>query len=137
MGPRAGLVRGRLVERDAELGEIDRAVAGAAAGDGWLVLLEGPAGIGKTALLDAARERAEGSGLAVLPARGTELEGGFPYGVVRQLFESTLRGATDSLKERLLAGSASLATPAVLGPGVAPAAGADPGFAIVHGLYWV
>ena len=96
MGPLApGVVDGWLVERDGELGEIDRALAGAVAGEGWLVLLEGPAGIGKTALLDVARGRAGRAGVAVAGARGAELERGFPYGVVRQLLEATVR-ATDA-----------------------------------------
>jgi DNA-binding CsgD family transcriptional regulator len=128
---------GRLVERDGELGELDRALAGAGAGAGWLVLLEGPAGIGKTALLDAARDRAGHAGVAVSGARGSELEGGFPYGVVRQLLEPAVRAAHGPGRRRLLSGAAALAVPALVGP---PAAAADPGeqaFAVVHGLYWL
>jgi DNA-binding CsgD family transcriptional regulator len=127
----------RLIERDVEIGEIDRALAGAGMGEGWLLAFEGPAGIGKTALLGAAREQAEHAGVSVLFARGGELEGGFPYGVVRQLFEPALHAADRSRRERLLMGAAALAAPAVLGPAVATAEPADPSFAVVHGLYWL
>jgi len=138
MGPWApGVVGAGLVERDRELGEIDRALTGAVAGEGWLVLLEGPAGIGKTALLDVARDRAGGAGVAVAGARGAELERGFTYGVVRQLLEPTVRAADAAARERLLAGAAALAMPAVLGSDAASGDPVDQTFAVVHGLYWL
>ena len=68
----AGGARGRVVtllERDAELAALDEVVAAAAAGQGRFVLIEGPAGIGKTGLLADLRERAAGAGLRVLSAR--------------------------------------------------------------------
>ncbi|HZB77041.1 MAG TPA: AAA family ATPase, partial [Solirubrobacteraceae bacterium] len=75
-----------LLERDAELAALDAAVAAAAAGSGRLVVIGGPAGIGKSGLLADLRVRAEGS-LLVLAARASELEREFGFGVVRQLFE--------------------------------------------------
>ena len=54
------------------------------------MVLEGPAGIGKTALLQACRGRAEGAGFRVLAARGGELERQLGLGIVRQLFEPLL-----------------------------------------------
>ena len=59
---RSGMTPARgqgLIERERELAEIDQALGGALAGEGWLALFEGPAGIGKTALLEAARDRAD------------------------------------------------------------------------------
>jgi DNA-binding CsgD family transcriptional regulator len=127
---------GKLVERDAELASIDDALEGVAAGNGVLLIVEGPAGIGKTALLEAARARAEKRGLRVLTARGGELEGGFAYGVARQLFEPALRRAPDPEREALLEGAAALATPAILGGGTEePTPVAT--FAVVHGLFWL
>jgi predicted ATPase len=76
-----------MVEREADVGRLGDAVARAAAGEGAFVLAEGPAGIGKSRLLEAAREQAEEAGMNVLTARGGELERDFPYGVARQLFE--------------------------------------------------
>jgi DNA-binding CsgD family transcriptional regulator len=129
--------RGGLVERDRECAAIDRALARAGTGDGALQLFEGPAGIGKTALLGEAGARADREGLRVLTARGGELETGFPYGVVRQLLEPELRSAEASVRERWLAGAAGLAGPAVLGPEPGSTALADPSFAVLHGLYWL
>jgi hypothetical protein len=57
-------------------------------------MIEGPAGIGKTALLTAARGRAAERGMQVFGARGGDLEGEFAHGVVRQLFEQALFHAT-------------------------------------------
>ena len=72
-----------MLERDEELAALSAAVAAAASGHGALVLVEGPAGIGKTTLLRAA---CQGSP-RTLTARGLALEQGFPYGIVRQLFD--------------------------------------------------
>ena len=78
---------GGLLERSVELGVIRAAVEAVAAGEGRAVVVEGPAGIGKTALVAAARENAREAGLRPLAARGTELERAFGFGVVRQLLE--------------------------------------------------
>src|ERR687894_760547 len=107
---RAGTPRladGPLLERDRELAAIDGLVAAAAAGESRVAIVEGRAGIGKSRLLIAARERAGEAGFRVLSARGTELERDFPYGTVRQLFDP-LRADAD-LWERSLAGAAAAA----------------------------
>ena len=70
----------RLVEREGELATVEALLDG-----GGLVVIEGSAGIGKTALVEAARRRAEQRGHEVLHARASELESGFPSGVVRRL----------------------------------------------------
>jgi predicted ATPase len=58
-----------LLERDDEL-SVQRAFAGAAAqGQTGLIVVEGPAGIGKTRLLAEARREAVGAGARVLGAR--------------------------------------------------------------------
>jgi hypothetical protein len=129
-----------LRERTAELGAIERAVADAVAGDGRLLVFEGPAGIGKSSLLQAARDRAEAADMEVLSARGGELERRFGFGVARQLFEGAVRDGRSA--RRLFAGSARLAAPVLgveLGPDSPPAL-RDPGeagFAVQHGLYWL
>jgi len=58
-------------------------------------VLEGPAGIGKTALLVAARTPAAERGMRVLRSRATEMETNFAFGVVRQLFEPPLAEASE------------------------------------------
>ena len=83
---------GALLERAGELKEIDGALRDATARVGRVLFVEGPPGIGKTELLDEARRRAQRRGMITLTARGSELEGHYPYGVTRQLFEPILRG---------------------------------------------
>ena len=58
------------------------------------VLVEGPAGIGKTRLLDEVRRLAVGAGVWVRSARSSPSEHGFEWGVVRQLFGA---GADDAV----------------------------------------
>ena len=76
-----------LLERELELDAIQTAVATVTGGRGRILALEGPAGIGKSALLRAAEALARDAGLLALTARGTELEQEFGFGVARQLFE--------------------------------------------------
>lgn len=80
---RVQVIEAPLVER--ELEEFERLRAAARRGEGAAALVEGPAGIGKTRLLAAARASAED--LEVLRARASEPERDFPFGVARQLFE--------------------------------------------------
>ena len=95
-----------LLERDPEVQTIDDALAAAYGGDGRVVLVEAPAGLGKSTLLAAARDQARARGFEVLAARGRELEREFPFGVARQLFEARVRAAGAAERRRLLQGSA-------------------------------
>lgn len=123
-----------LLERERELERLRAAAAAARDGAGRLVLVEGDPGLGKTALLSAAGEIAAGEGLAVLTARGGELEAASGFGVAQQLLERSVVGAGEEERGRLLAGAAGLAaTPLGLVPAGAPL---DPGQAR-HGLYWL
>jgi ATP/maltotriose-dependent transcriptional regulator MalT len=128
----------QLVEREAELEIIRAAVQSASTGTGRLVLIEGPAGIGKTHLLQAARESASEAAMHVLHARGAELEREFPYGLARQLFEQALAHAQDEERRALMSGAAKTVEP-LLAQGESlplPAVG-DSSFPILHGLYWL
>jgi DNA-binding CsgD family transcriptional regulator len=132
--------RQALLERDAVLARIDERVRDAIAGDGSLLVLQGPAGIGKTRLVTAAGRRGRELGLQTLSARGSELERDFAYGLVRQLFEAPLVAASPSERAELLAGAAERAAAlfGVVGPhDDAAEALLDPSFAILHGLYWL
>src|SRR5215211_202922 len=129
-----------LVERDAELAALERALDRAADGTGGLAVVEGPAGIGKSALLAALRTRADAHAaeFATLRASGGELERDYAYGVVRQLLERTLAAARKRDRTELLDGAAALAAPLFgYGSAVRDPGEADPGFSIVHGLYWL
>jgi DNA-binding CsgD family transcriptional regulator len=133
---------GQLLERSEELARIESALAEARSGRGTFLVVEGPAGIGKTALLAAVRTAAAGAGMRVLRSRGTELERDFAFGVVRQLFEPPLAEASELERADLLEAAAGVAA-ALLGLPGAPAAdgpavsGIDPSFAVLHGLYWL
>jgi DNA-binding CsgD family transcriptional regulator len=129
---------GRLLERERELEALTAAVEAAGAGaTAGLMLVEGPAGIGKSRLLAEIRRLAGERKLLVLSARGGELERDFPFGIVRQLFESRL--VEDGAQARLLSGAAATAGP-VFGLQGERVDGEVPGegtFATLHGLYWL
>src|SRR3954451_19662287 len=130
--------RPALLERDAELDELHAALRDAQHRGGRLVVVEGPAGIGKTRLVRELRETAARNGVRVLAARGTELERDFPFAVVRQLFEPVLAAADEQARQELLAGPAGAAAAVV---GMVSQAGADaavdPSFATLNGLFWL
>lgn len=65
----------QLVGRAAELAELDRSLGDARAGHGRVVLLAGPAGIGKTSLVDELTVRAGAAGVPVLRGRALPEEG--------------------------------------------------------------
>src|SRR3712207_6502781 len=127
-----------LLERDAELARLREAFDAAALSDGALVLVEGEAGIGKTALLDAATREARDRGFRVLRARGGELEREFGFGIVRQLFEAPMRAEDAASRAELLSSAGDIvATVLGIGGAAPPATGQDAAFAAQHGLYWL
>jgi DNA-binding CsgD family transcriptional regulator len=127
---------GRLLERDRELEALGAAVEAAADGTAGLVLVEGPAGIGKSRLLAAARALADERGLLEVAARGGELERDFPFGIVRQLFESLL--VDETVRTNLLSGAAEAAAPVFELPREPAREPLGEGtFAALHGLYWL
>ena len=125
-----------LLERDDELERFAQEIEAATAGKGSLLLLEGPAGIGKTKLLDSARERAEERGMRVLSARATEIERDYPYGAIRQLVEPLMRAASAEQRDSWLAGAAAPAA-AVLGMAPTAPAPPEPGAGTLHALHWL
>ncbi|HKA95890.1 MAG TPA: AAA family ATPase, partial [Streptosporangiaceae bacterium] len=128
-----------LLERDVQVAALRALAEAARSGSGRFVVIEGSAGIGKTRLLAEARAIAGSAGMRVLAARGGELEGGYAYGIVRQLFEPLLASATPDLRAELLAGPAALTKPLFGAPQPAGSqdAAAEGSFAILHGLYWL
>jgi DNA-binding CsgD family transcriptional regulator len=74
-----------LLEREAELRALGAALDGVARGEGAVVTITAPAGMGKTRLIRASAVAARERGLDVLAARGSELERAVPLAVVREL----------------------------------------------------
>ncbi|EFL28873.1 putative transcriptional regulator, LuxR family [Streptomyces himastatinicus ATCC 53653] len=90
-----------LHERDTEAAHVRDALKAAAAGTSSLLLLTGPLGIGRTALLQRLPQLA-GEDVRVLRANAAPMEQDFAFGVVRQLFDSLLTGAPPEQSERWL-----------------------------------
>ncbi len=128
----------KLLEREGELEAIVAASERAARGEGAVVFVEAPAGMGKSRLLEAGCHEADQRGFLALRARGGELEQDFAYGVVRQLLERRLTAASEEEREALLKGAAELASPAIgLGSEALQGGAPDPSFGVAHGLYWL
>jgi AAA ATPase domain len=128
-----------LLEREAQVAALEALADATRSGGGRFVVIEGTAGIGKTRLLAEARAIAGSVGMRVLAARGGEFEGGFAYGIVRQLFEPLLASAASELRAELLSGPAALVEPLFGASQLAESedAPAEGSFAILHGLYWL
>src|SRR4051794_41486293 len=109
---------------------------------GRLVAVQGQAGIGKTALLGAMARMAVRSEVAVLRARGSELERDAPFGVALQLFERRLGTLAPEARTRAFRGAARLAAPLFDATWDETPAAAGPATqaqerSLIHGLYWV
>lgn len=124
-----------LLERETELQGVDDRLARVLGGQGAVLVVEGPPGIGKTSILAAVAGRAAECGFDVLRARGTQLERSFSFGVARQLLERRLQGASGAERRTLLVGAAHDA-PAALGIGSVEVE-ADQGLRGLHSLYWL
>ena len=125
------LATGSLLERDAQVALIQELLEDAASGHGALALIEGPPGVGKSALFEWAARMAREQGIAVLHARGHELECTFGWGVARSLFEPSLNRSRE-----LLAGPAAPAR-VLFDDGDGGGHVSDAGFSILHALYWL
>jgi DNA-binding CsgD family transcriptional regulator/tetratricopeptide (TPR) repeat protein len=120
-----------LLERSEQQASIAAALRDARHGDGRVLVIEGAAGIGKSRLLQELRAAAVPA-QRVLSARASELERGFAFGVVRQLFEGSVRDP--QLGPRILDGAAASAQ-AIFDE--IPGEGGVASFALLHGLHWL
>ncbi|MEA2123622.1 MAG: hypothetical protein QOI80_404, partial [Solirubrobacteraceae bacterium] len=129
----------RLLEREEELLAVRGAVRRAAAGDGSWVVVAGQAGIGKTELVRTALAEMPVREVTVAWGHGSEFERSFAFGVVRQLLEPLVAGASAVDGDGPFAGAARLARTALALPGEedAVAQGGEPDYATLHGLYWL
>jgi DNA-binding NarL/FixJ family response regulator len=130
-----------LIERDAELAALEAAATDAVAGEGRLVVVEGPAGIGKTRLLRSVRElELDSAELRVLAARATELETHIAFGVVRQLLDPVVLAIPEGEREALFTGAARLARTVISSGEIATGGDASDGadrYSKINGLFWL
>src|SRR5215469_16426834 len=82
----------RLYGREAELALLDDLLSRARAGSSGALVLRGDPGIGKTALLAAAADRADG--FLIIRAAGVEEESELPYAGLHLLLRSVLDRVT-------------------------------------------
>ncbi len=106
-----------LLERERELSILEDRLHEARGRRGQAVLIEAPAGLGKTSLLRAAGDSARDAGFLCLTARATELERDFAYGCVRQLLEPVVARASEAERDAAFEGAAAFARPLFSAPG--------------------
>ncbi len=125
------------MERGRELAALASAMDGAREGVGSVTVIEGEAGTGKTRLLAEADQLAVAREMAVLRARGAELERGYPFGVMRQLLESRIAAMDGTEAREVLSGAAAPVEPVLRGSAPDEPPPRDALFSVVHGLYWL
>ena len=125
-----------LLERESECVVLDGLVDGALAGRAGVAVIEGPPGIGKSALLARTVAIARERGLRVLAGGGGEFEREFAFGVARQLFEPVIASLSSDERRSAFAGAAGLAGPLV-GLSEQPPRAVGDLFPFLHGLYWL
>lgn len=125
-----------ILERDTELVRIAAALDSATKGSGRVIVIEGEAGIGKTALVRETRELAQQRGFGRLQATGDETETSMAWGVVRQMVERSVSRYSGDVRRAILDGPAGAALQAL---DVAPDSNAaDAEIArTLHALWWV
>ena len=100
-----------LLEREEPLAVLRAALARAQRGRGTVQMIEGQAGMGKTALLDFIAEDASTRGFTILRGRGKEREREVPLVVIEDLYRSHVLSLDAQEREKVLQGSAALASP--------------------------
>src|ERR1700760_667124 len=132
-----GTAPAALLERENELAAAVEWLDDVRAERGRMLLIEAPAGLGKSALIDRVRAMARDE-FNVLSAAGSEMEQELGWGIARSLFEPWLLRLSRDERAELLSGPAASAS-LLFGP-VGEAArlpASDASFAILHGLYWL
>jgi DNA-binding CsgD family transcriptional regulator len=132
--PTPRLAGSDLIERDEELDALAVALARLADRVGGVATVTGPAGLGKTTLLEHSIARALDAGLRVRTAAPGSHERHFAYGVMRTLLEAPLHDADDAERSRLLDGAAVQAGD-LLFRGTVP--GPDATTSIAHSMLWL
>jgi len=126
-----------LIERAEPLEALAHLIARAEGGEGALVVLEGPAGIGKTRLLREARHASAAGASEFLEAGAAELERGYALAVVLRLLEQRIAKATPAERDDLFRGPAGLARGLLARERPEEGPSINDEFALVHSLYWL
>lgn len=127
-----------LVERERETDRIASALHDAVTGIGKLMVFEAQTGMGKTALIHHARERARASGLHVFASTASEFEKEYPFGTVLSLFSSHLRALDPADRDRAFDGRAQACRNLFEHAGPDDMLQDDAAqFSIIDGLYWL
>ena len=117
---------------------LEQRLAAARDGAGSVIVIEAPAGKGKSRLLTIAGDMARDAGMRVLGAHGSELERDFPFGVAIQLFEPRWIAARPDERASLTQGPARWAAELLSGITADPAElPDDQGYSVIHGLFWL
>ncbi len=127
----------RLLDREREFRELGDALSDARRECGRIVVIEGPAGIGKTTLLAALLDDAAERGFAAFRARASDLESNVPYGCLHRLLAPAVSGASASERDPFEDAAAHASLLFTHGDRVQTRPAADDGFATLHGLYWL
>jgi DNA-binding CsgD family transcriptional regulator len=124
----------RLLERGDEIKQLVEALRCAASGTGQLVVVHGPAGVGKTELVGTALRHARSRGMHTLSGHGVELEREYAFGVARQIYAPLLRDRPED-EDDCFSGPARLVRPLL--DGSLPDSGSDGEFPFLHGFFWL
>ncbi|HWE08426.1 MAG TPA: AAA family ATPase [Solirubrobacteraceae bacterium] len=87
-----------LVERELECALLERVMRCVSSGDGGVAIVEGPPGIGKTALVRWLARRCQSAGVGIRTVRATELGAEVSFGLARRLLESDVRRRPELLR---------------------------------------
>jgi DNA-binding CsgD family transcriptional regulator len=120
-----------LIDREDVWQRAIGALKAASSGRGSVVVIEGPAGLGKSGLLRMIGSHASASDMEVLTAAGRRGEELFGFGVVVQLFESRLESTGDDERDEFLSEAEREAVP-IFTPGNREV---EPSFDVLHGLF--
>jgi DNA-binding CsgD family transcriptional regulator len=124
-----------LLEREAELADVERLLGNARDGAGGLMVVEGVPGAGKSALLNEVASTCDAMGMTVCRARGHELEQSFPWGVARTLLERDARLLVGAPAAKVDGGESAAGVLFRADPDGEASHAEEPWFAIAYALY--
>lgn len=130
-----------ILERDADLNRCSAVLAAVRSRAGGTMVIEGPAGIGKSELLARVQAEAAVRGMVPLGTRGSERGRALPFGAARSLLARWVASHSQREQELLFAGPAAMAR-IPLGLALHPhattsSASPDNVIGLIEALYWL